>query len=139
MWIDNERYRLHNDRNNDTTTVNSLTPEEQRYKAMTDATLSIKKTALMESGKPITNDNSKDLESRGKKALDNTEFKAASLAVVQKLLQLSTPRLDSRIVSALLLEGTASFYYIFIFIFRKGNIPIITQQLKSQSNIIYLS
>ncbi|KAI7860645.1 hypothetical protein BDC45DRAFT_562851 [Circinella umbellata] len=105
MWIDNERYRLHNDRNNDTTTVNSLTPEQQRYKAMTDATLSIKKTALMESGKPITNDNAKDLESREKQTLDNTEFKAASLAVVQKLLQLSTPRLDSRIVSALLLEG----------------------------------
>ncbi|KAI9257300.1 hypothetical protein BDA99DRAFT_561790 [Phascolomyces articulosus] len=116
--------------------MNSLSTEEQRYKAMTDATLSIKKTALMESGKPISNDNdTKDLESREKKSLNNTEFKAASLVVVQKLLRLSTPRLDSRIVSALLLEGMMDVFMSHITRLEEEQIPIDLQTVSLETKV----
>lgn len=40
-----------------------------------------------------------------------TNYRATSIALIEKLLQFSTPRLDTKIVNVLLLEGTIPSSY----------------------------
>lgn len=50
-----------------------------------------------------------------KAKVTDATFKSTSVALIEKLLQFSTPRLDSKIVNVLFLEGNNTSRNIFLF------------------------
>lgn len=87
-------YDMNNDKNNAITII-----QEAKEEILDDESTSEVVEVLPEAAK------AKQESAPASAAVTEATFKSTSVALIEKLLQFSTPRLDSKIVNVLFLEG----------------------------------
>ncbi|CAO3623123.1 unnamed protein product [Cunninghamella blakesleeana] len=102
--------------NNSSTTEAATTTESATIKKTTSKLSFLSSIANSKSNSTNANQPASDNESSSPSApvtkapLSDNEFKSTSEALIRKLLQLSSPRLDAKIVSVLLLDGMMEIF-----------------------------